>query len=135
MKEFKHNDHVVAELMHPNVGIDDRSGRLVQIRKGAGAFRSDLYFIRLRDGRLITIENVLLRKVGDRSFEDAFYRMNGCNPPVIPDQPINESDTLDAAYTIKGNWEETGFIIENPSQPPSQMQSFGMMITKGKSNQ
>jgi hypothetical protein len=127
-EQFAFNDHVCVEML---MGVPDekRTGRLVQIRKGAGQFGTDVYLIRLRDGTLMSFENVMLRHVGDEGFEDAFYRSNGVIPPVIPDQPIYESDAEDAEYTLGNKWPETGFVIENPKQPDSDVQSFAMTIT------
>ena len=75
-------------------------------------------------------ENALMRKVGDAKFEDAYYRSNGREPPVIPYQPINPDDTLDAEWTLDGKYPETGFIIEKSSQPPSPSPAFVIAITQ-----
>jgi hypothetical protein len=83
--------------------------------------------MRLRDGSLETFENALIRHVGDKRFEDAFYRANGLTPPVIPEQEINEDDSETVTYTIQHKWPETGFIIEKPSQPETPG-SFTMAI-------
>jgi len=84
-EKFAFNDHICVELM---MGVPDekRTGRLVQVRKGAGAFGSDIYILRLRDGSLAAYENALIRHVNDVRFEDAFYRSNGKTPPIIPEQ-------------------------------------------------
>jgi len=113
---FKFNDHVVAEML---VGVCDekRSGRLVQVRRNCGQFGSNVYLIRLRDGTLMTFENVMIRHADDSRFETAFYRSNGLTPPTVHEQPINEMDTEQTEYTIRGSWPETGFIIDKPAQP------------------
>lgn len=128
-RSFKFNDHVCVEML---MGIPDemRTGRLVQVRKGVGEFGSDVLFIRRRDGSLCTFENVMIRHVGDKDFEHAFYISNHRTPPDIPPQPVDESDTEDVRYFIGTEWPETGFIIENPKQPQSGRQSFSMVITK-----
>lgn len=125
---FEFNDHVCIEML---IGVADekRTGRLVQVRKGVGQFMTDMAIIRLRDGGLATFENVLIRHARDKAFENAFYRWNGKEPPLIPDQPPHEDDALDSEYTIQGEWHEVGFVIEHPKQPPSATQSFSMMIT------
>lgn len=127
-REFRFNDHVCVEM---TIGVPDekRIGRLIQVRKGVGAFGSDLIFIRLRDGELASFENAMIRGAFDKRFEDAFYRMNGKEPPVIPPQEPSEDDSPTQEYTIQGKWPETGFIIERPSQPNSNVQSFAMMVT------
>lgn len=130
-KTFHHNHHVVIECL---LGVPDerRIGRLVQVRKGVGAFGSDVLIIRLRDGSCATYENALIRAADDKRFEDAFYRSNGRTPPQIPEQPCSEIDTGNDEFTIAGKYPETGFVIEKPKQPESTTQSFSMMITHAK---
>lgn len=125
-KTFAFNDHVCAEMV--SGPIERRTGRLVQVRKGVGAFGSDIYFLRLRDGALKTFENVLLRKTDDRQFEHAFYIQNDREPPIITNQDIDPADSIEASYTISGEWPAKGFIIDKPNQPPSPVQSFAMQI-------
>ena len=110
-KEFSFNAHVVVEML---IGVPDeeRTGRLVQVRKEGGRFGMDLYFIRLRDGDLRTFENVLIRHVDDKDFIRAFYISNGVQPPEVPEQEPYPGDTETATYKIMGQFPETGFIIE-----------------------
>lgn len=127
-KEFSFNDLICIEML---MGVPDekRIGRIVQVRKGVGAFGSDIYLIRLRDGSLVCFENVLMRRADDHLFEDAFYHMNGKNPPLIPEHTIiNELDSPDEIYSIGTKWPEIGFVIEKPNQPESETQSFSMTI-------
>lgn len=128
-QEFSFGELVVMEaVLIPDA---DRIGRLVQIRKGAGAFGSDIFIIRRESGALITCENVWMRKANDATFEDSYSRVNGKEPPPIPDIPLLEQDTQETEYSIADKYPETGFIIEQPKQPDSPTQSFGMIITKG----
>ena len=115
-REFRFNDHVCVEML---IGIPDeeRTGRLVQVRMGCGQFGTDIYLMRLRDRTLRAFENVMIRHIDDRNFEDAFYRSNGRTPPAIPDQATDDSDTENVEYTIAGKYPETGFIVEKPAQP------------------
>lgn len=129
-KEFKFNDHVCIEMLF-GVPDEKRTGRLVQVRKNAGQFGSDIYIIRLRDGGLASFENAMMRQANDRRFEDAFYRSNGKTPPMIPEQPICVFDSSDAAYSIANKWHETGFIIENPKQPRTPG-SFAITVKSSK---
>jgi hypothetical protein len=130
-REFVFNNHVCIEML---MGVPDekRTGRLVQVRRGVGAFGSDIFILRLRDGNLASFENALVRHVNDRRFEDAFYCSNGKNPPLIPEQSIDENDSTDVEYTIANKWPEKGFLVVQPNQPPSSKQSFAMMITTTK---
>ena len=121
------NDLVVVEMVFAE--DDKRIGRLMQIRKGVGAFGSDLIFLRLHDGSLMTFENVGIRHADNKRVEDAFYRSNGREPPVIRPADEYKRDEENIEYTIVGKYPETGFIIESPKQPQSGQQSFGMVIT------
>jgi len=104
---WEFNDSVIVAFCPGTV--EERSGRLVQVRQGIGAFGSNLYFIRHKNGSLGTFENSMLK---------AF---NGDLPDPI-DAPNTE-------YTIQLHYPETGFVIENPKQPPSEKQSFTMAVT------
>jgi len=127
-KQFDFNDHVCIEMLF-GVPDEKRTGRLVQVRKGVGAFGSDIFMLRLRDGSLMAFENALIRRADDRQFEDAFYRSNGKQPPVIPEQKLHEDDSEEVEYSIANKFPEKGFIVERPKQPASPKQSFTMMIT------
>ena len=131
-REFRFNDHVCMEML---MGVPDekRTGRLVQVRKRCGLFGTDTYFVRLRDGTLLTFENVMMRHVGDRDFEDAFYRFNDRPPPVIPEQPPHDSDAEDVEYTKEGKYPATGFIVESPDDPQTPG-AFAMTITSTPNN-
>lgn len=126
-KEFRFNDHVCVEML---MGVPDekRTGRLVQVRKGCGQFGSSIYLIRLRDGSLVSFENVMIRHVDDEKFVEAFYLSNGMQPPIIPNQAKNSYDSEAVEYRLAGKWPEIGFIIENPAQPQTPG-SFAMTIT------
>lgn len=128
-KRFEFNDLVVVECL---LGVPDekRIGRLVQVRKGAGAFKSDLLILRLRDGSLMSYHNALLRSADDNKFEDAFYRSNGRTPPLVHKADSYPSDGPDEEYTLNDQWPERGFIIESPKQPDHATQSFSMMIAQ-----
>jgi len=70
-------------------------GRLLQVRLECGAFGSDVIFIRTPEGKLVTVENDMLKKLPIDSFPDV------------------ASDSLEQEYTILGKYPETGFIINN----------------------
>ena len=106
---FYFNDPVIAECCF--APERERVGRLVQVRKKAGAWGSDIYFIRRGDGGLMTFENVSLRKYSGKVAE--------------PD----EGDSVDAEYSVRGEYPETGFVIKEPCGPPAQEQSFSLTIT------
>jgi hypothetical protein len=109
---------------------EKRSGRLLQVRVGCGQFGSNVYFVRLRDGSLMTWENVMIRHVNDDRFIDLFYRMNGMLPPIVQEQDKYLSDSETVSYSMSGGkWPETGFIVEAPKQPETPGM-FAMIITK-----
>jgi hypothetical protein len=127
---FCFNDHVVVEML---LGVPDeqRTGRLVQVRKGKGGWMSDQFFIRLRDGSLHMFHNAMVRHVGDKDFEEAFYRSNGRTPPVVPHQPPYEGDSEETEYSLGDKFPETGFVIEHPAQPDAPAEAFTMTIHAG----
>lgn len=95
-KEFRFNDTVKCVTLSlwkqkPIIG------RLVQVRIKCGQFGSDIYFLRMDGGGLETFENEMIEHV----------------VADIPKGPDSITDT----YSIKGDWEETGFIVEKPKQP------------------
>ena len=106
-KELHFNDCVIATFCF--YAESERTGRLVQVRKGVGAFGSDVYFIRRQDGSLQTFENVGLDK-SDKNTK------------------IFEDDNINREYTMGGKFPETGFVIEVPNQPNSEKQSFALTI-------
>ncbi len=131
--QFGFGDLLVAEM----VMADDekRVGRLVQVRKGVGAFGMDVYIMLLHDGSLQTFENVKLRRADDRQFVEAFYLSNGTTPPIVEDEDSYPRDEPNIEYTIAGKWPESGFVIADPKQPASEQQSFAMMIMSEKTEQ
>jgi hypothetical protein len=128
-KTFRFNDLVVLEML---LGVPDekRTGRLVQARKGCGQFGSNQFLVRLRDGSLMSFENVLIRHASDKQFEDAFYRNNGRTPPFVPEQAPQETDSETTEYSIRNGYPETGFVIDQPKQPETPGM-FAMAITTG----
>lgn len=88
MDQFEFNDPVEATCV-----LEPYIGRLVQIRQKAGQFGSDLYLIRLKDGKLMTLENVGLRKY------------------TLEELPIFEGDSPEREYTIRHELPMTGFMV------------------------
>ena len=89
--------------------LEERTGRLVQVRRGCGQFGSDAFFVRRRDGSLQSFENVAIRHYSG-------------------DLPTLTEDSTEQEYTLRGAWPETGFIIEEPSQPETPG-AFAITIT------
>ena len=124
---FAWNDHVCIEGLF---GVPDerRHGRLVQVRIGCGQFGSDVLFVRIASGELMTFENAMIRHANDRSFELNFYRRNGLEPPVITPQEPHPADRPGDTYSIGDEWPESGFIVEAPKQP-QRAGSFAITIS------
>jgi len=106
--EFAFND--LSMVWDPVAPIAERIGRLVQVRKGVGAFGSDQIFMRTESGRLQCYENCWLKLFND--------------PVEI------ERDDENIEYSLSGDFPETGFIIKEPKQPETQA-FCSMMIVKG----
>lgn len=91
----------------------DRIGRLIQVRRKCGQFGSDQLFIRKPNGNLQTFENVSLQ------------------PYEAAELPPLDGDDTETEYTVAGGkFPETGFIIENPSQPRTHG-SFAITVERG----
>lgn len=70
-------------------------GRLVQVREAQGAFGTEIYFLRMPDGTLQTVQNELIQHYHNEL-------------PLGP-------DTITSTYTINQEFPETGFIIPQPT--------------------
>ncbi len=111
---------------HFGAPLLQRVGYVTQIRVGRGQFRSDMYFLRLADGSLITIENdIYLAMTED---QEAIART------VFTIVPEEEGFDENPAYRDCGGVEEKGFIVENSNSKPSPDTSFSIMLTTQKSN-
>lgn len=125
-REFRFNDLVVFEGL---IATDEkRVGRIVQVRIGVGAFGSDMFLARLHNGALMSFHNVMIRHAGDKRFEFAYYESNGRTPPTVHPSEEYPKDEPGETYCLKGDHEETGFLIDQPSQPDDPTQSFAMRI-------
>ena len=124
--EFRFNDYVIIESLI-GVSDEDRVGRLVQVRKCCGQFGSDVFLVRLANGKLATFENVMILPASCAAKREGFYTCMA--PPKIPGQGVCDSDSTDTEYSIEQSYPETGFIIESPSQPETPGSSFAITIT------
>lgn len=107
--EFKFND--VVELTATLLSEEERTGRLVQVRKGVGQYGSDVFLIRRADGILLTGENCGLQH------KDA-------------DIPIMEDDNTERAYTIREQHPEVGFVVMRPKQPQTYSPPFSITVIR-----
>ena len=88
---MKFNDAVKCSTLSIMTG-KDVIGRLVQVRKNCGSFKTDVFFIRLPDGTLQSFENEHIVKIED-------------DIPLGPDLSTSE-------YSINGKYPRVGFIID-----------------------
>jgi hypothetical protein len=84
--------------------FDNQFARVVQIRLGCGQFGSDMYFLRLPTGELITAENQSFRKIPDQFISDVEKHFS----TTLED----EKEGFEDGFTIAGKYPETGFIID-----------------------
>jgi hypothetical protein len=97
-EEFGFNTIVIAgTCMAPDA---KRIGRLVQVRKGAGAFGTDTVLLRLMDGGLQSFENEGFFSINKDYVDEINELFKSC-----------ELDTSDTEYSINGIWKATGFVV------------------------
>ena len=113
-RPFAFGDPVELTMVH--LPLKERTGRLVQVRQGCGQFGSDTLFVRRRDGSLHSFENVGLKHYDEEEL------------------PELEQDSPETEYTFKGEWPETGFIVDAPKQPETPG-SFAMTITTARNDE
>jgi len=98
-------------------------GRLVQVRKGAGAFGSDCVLLRHLDGRLIEHGNQSYTIIDD-------YLIVAWLKFIFKDVEI---DSPDEEYTLGGGQRpKTGFIITDDECDESHSCSFTISTQKDK---
>ena len=102
-----------------------RIGRVEQVRKKAGAFGSDLVFLRHPDGTLSTHENQGYISIADKDLEEV-------KKLFIPEALEVEYDP-EEEYTIgKSVWPEKGFIVPFNGKISGTDISFSMIISQNK---
>ncbi len=92
---------VITGLINGENSIYTRIGKVVQVRKEAGAFGSDTVFLRYANKVLGTSEN------------NSYYAVSDSDSEIIK-KWFGEIDLIDKpgdAYCIRGEFTETGFII------------------------
>lgn len=101
------------------IGWDRYLGYVVQVRKGAGAFGSDLYFLLHPNGVLSTHENQSLYSVP----EDIEKRILA----LYDEEDRPEKWHFGIAVSIGGKYSEIGFIIEKPAPLPPNKNAGGAL--------
>ncbi|MCF2902246.1 hypothetical protein L1267_17900 [Pseudoalteromonas sp. OFAV1] len=102
--------------------FDNQLSRVVQIRTGCGQFGSDMYFLRLPDGRLQTSENQSYKLIPEefRAEVESFFET---------DMEF-EQEGFDEGYTIGGEQLEVGYIIDGSNTKGSPDTPFTITVTK-----
>lgn len=97
-----------------------RLGYVTQIRIGKGQFKSDMYFLRLADGSLITCEN------------DCYIPMTGEQEAMARDifktLPEDEGFDSNPEYRDCNGVGERGFLVHNSETVPSPDTPFTITI-------
>jgi hypothetical protein len=102
--------------------FDNQFARVVQIRLGCGQFGSDMYFLRLPTGELITAENQSYRKIPSEYLELVESHFS---------TDINyENDGFEEGFTIGGEQLEVGFIVDGKRTKGTPEESFSITITQ-----
>jgi hypothetical protein len=102
-KEENYGMFLISGPQQENRGINVKIGRLVQVRKEAGMFGSDMVFLRHK-GSLVPHENQWFFRVKEEYLPELKELFE---EEIIWDDVENKDHT----YTIKGELKETGFII------------------------
>lgn len=93
-------------------------GRLLQVRKNAGAFGTDSIFIRTMDGGIECWENQSFYSVHP-DCADYFHKL-------FEETPI---DPPNSEYSINQKHKASGFIVKGMDCTDSKVHSFSMVIT------
>lgn len=97
-------------------------GYVTQIRVGRGQFKSDMYFLRLADGSLLTVEN------------DCYLKMTHEQEPlcrtIFEMLPEDEGFESDPEYRDCEGIGERGFIVKNSMSVPTADAPFSILIQK-----
>jgi hypothetical protein len=102
--------------------FDNQLGRVVQIRTGCGQFGSDMYFLRLPDGTLLTSENQAYRKIPDPFIGDVESHFT---------TDIDyEKEGAEEGFTIGGKQLAIGFIVDGKDTKGTPDESFSIMIAQ-----
>jgi hypothetical protein len=102
--------------------FDNQFARVVQIRLGCGQFGSDMYFLRLPTGELITAENQSYRKIPTEYLELVESHFStGID---------YEKGGFEEGFTIGGEQLEIGFIVDGKRTKGTPDESFSITITQ-----
>lgn len=111
LQELGFNALVIFGPIHPNFTYD--FGRVVQIRKKAGAFGSDTVLCRMSDGELKSYHNMSFFEIAEPYLQDYKEAM------AEADKESVDIDTGFTEYSICGKDYAKGFIVENPTDTAS----------------
>ena len=120
--------YVITALQYGNhqgqQGWEKYVGYVVQVRKKAGAFNSDLIFLRHPDGNMCTHENQLFYYVQEPYLSQLIA--------MYPEECGPEHEDYTQEYTIGDKYPEIGKVIEPKEDGPPKDNSPLVKITISK---
>lgn len=116
----KQGQFLVRGTTHTKTPIQ-RMGYVVQIRAGKGQYKSDMYFLRLADGSLLTCENDCYLPMTDE--QEAMARS------VFNIRPEDEGFQDNPEYRDYHKVGERGFIVYNSDSKPQPDTPFRITLT------
>jgi hypothetical protein len=117
--------YVITGMQFPNVPVR-RVGYVVQVRKKAGAFGTDIVFIRHPDGCLVTHENQVFYMMNEEDVKELkeFYPQD-CGP---------EYEDHTKEYSIGGKFPMAGKIVHPNGKQETGAKSHPVRITVESDN-
>jgi hypothetical protein len=113
VEDFGFNNIVVAILLG-----DMEFGRLVQVRKKSGCFKTDTVFVRVAGGELKSYQNCGFFNI-DREYLHLYEN----------EMADTELDEPGGTYSLTGKNPATGFVVEGLDDTFGEESHFSMAIT------
>ena len=108
LKDMKFGDFLITGMTHDN--FKRKIGYVVQIRREAGAYRSDMVLLRHQDGELVPHHNQSFTKITDEYHIKLLREQFNESPEGEIEYAKEHGHT--GLYTIQGKQAATGFVIE-----------------------
>lgn len=101
--------------------FDNQFARVVQIRIGCGQFGSDMYFLRMPSGKLMTAENQSFRAIPKQHYNDVESHFE-------TDLSYEDAGFREGYTVADGKYLKIGFIIDEQDTPGAPDESFAITI-------
>jgi hypothetical protein len=125
IQDWEQIGHNAIVLTGPIMGRENPEfGRVVQVRKGSGAFGSDTVILRCSDGSLSSHHNqgfFTIAPEHSKIYSDAMKKVDDL-----------EMDQMGATYSIQGNNPASGFVVNGLDDV--QGERYSLAITVQNSN-